>query len=842
MKFIHKTLIIVLFHSSILLGQVSGLSGWNIFLDPGHSRRENMGVYGYSEAERNLRVALRLRDLLLTNTDIDTVFISRTDDQQSVSLSQRTDYANSVGAAWFHSIHSDASSSPQVGSTLLLWGQTYDGNEKIPNGGKAMSDIIVDILTRGMRADTRGSLGDCGFYSPWTTPCTSSWPGPWLHVNRNTIMPSELSESGFHTNPIQNQRFMNAEWKQLEAMTFYWSILQFFGIQRPVIGICTGIVSDWDSGIPVNGARVSLAGQAYTTDTFESLFFKYTNDSDKLHNGFYYLENIPSGMHQMIVEADGYYSDTMEVVIVDTFFTFTDVQLISDRPPFVTTTTPAAGDTHVSIWNDILIQFNRRMNQASVEAAFGMIPETGEQFDWEDDGKRLRFKSDSLNFKTNYMITISGDARDLHNHLLDGDGDGIGGDAFTLNFVTRPSDISPPQLVSLYPPIIAKNIEAHPIINVVFNEPIDPASITEETITLERFQGNVLVPGKLMHYDAHNQSILSLFPDHKLLSGEVYMIKIHPGYKDLFGNKVEDQIFSSFQTSDADIVITSIDYFETELTDHWWGAQQSGSTTGIITEKTSRLENTDIVNLLTGSTTSLQVDYGWDLKAPSWLMRIYLGSGAPRNVTFDNDYMLQVYIFGDGSDNLFRFCVDDHVPAAGASNHEVSRWFPIDWLGWRLVSWDMKADSTGIWLGDGQLDGTLRFDSIQLTYQQGSPSEGTLIFDDLRVVKEVPMSRVAEESKVPQSFVLHQNYPNPFNSETTIKYRLSEMSSPVILEIYDLLGKRIRTLVDEEQSDGEYLIRWDGKDGSGKMVASGNYIYQLSAGKFIRAKRMIIIR
>ena len=171
MKFIHKTLIIVLFHSSILLGQVSGLSGWNIFLDPGHSRRENMGVYGYSEAERNLRVALRLRDLLLTNTDIDTVFISRTDDQQSVSLSQRTDYANSVGAAWFHSIHSDASSSPQVGSTLLLWGQTYDGNEKIPNGGKAMSDIIVDILTRGMRADTRGccssrfSRPGCGWRS-----------------------------------------------------------------------------------------------------------------------------------------------------------------------------------------------------------------------------------------------------------------------------------------------------------------------------------------------------------------------------------------------------------------------------------------------------------------------------------------------------------------------------------------------------------------------------------------------------------------------------------------------------------------------------------------------------
>ena len=58
-------ILIFIFFSSSLSAQVTGLSGWNIFLDPGHSRTENMGVYGYSEAERNVRVALRLRDLLL---------------------------------------------------------------------------------------------------------------------------------------------------------------------------------------------------------------------------------------------------------------------------------------------------------------------------------------------------------------------------------------------------------------------------------------------------------------------------------------------------------------------------------------------------------------------------------------------------------------------------------------------------------------------------------------------------------------------------------------------------------------------------------------------------------
>jgi len=296
---------------------VSGLAGWNIFLDPGHSRKENMGIYGYSEAERNLRVGLRLREYLLNTTDIDTVFISRTNDQQFVTLSQRTDYANQVGAAWYHSIHSDAGA-PNSNSTLLLWGQDYYGNEKVPNGGKAMSSIMVDILTRGMRTNTRGSYGDCTFYS-YTGACSPGWPGPYLHVNRRTTMPSELSESGFHTNPRQNQLFMNGDWKKLEAKTFYWSILNFFGIERPFVATCAGIISDIESDLPLNSVQVTLDGQSYTTDSFATLFHNYTDDPDLLHNGFFYFENLSAGTLPMLVSAKGYYSDTLQVSIIDTF-------------------------------------------------------------------------------------------------------------------------------------------------------------------------------------------------------------------------------------------------------------------------------------------------------------------------------------------------------------------------------------------------------------------------------------------------------------------------------------------------------------------------------------------
>ncbi|HQF43702.1 MAG TPA: N-acetylmuramoyl-L-alanine amidase, partial [Ignavibacteriaceae bacterium] len=77
--------------------QVTGLAGWNIYIDPGHSRNENMGIYNYSEAEKNLGVGLNLRQMLLDWTDIDTAYICRTDNQVNVSLTQRTDQANSLG-------------------------------------------------------------------------------------------------------------------------------------------------------------------------------------------------------------------------------------------------------------------------------------------------------------------------------------------------------------------------------------------------------------------------------------------------------------------------------------------------------------------------------------------------------------------------------------------------------------------------------------------------------------------------------------------------------------------------------------------------------------------------
>lgn len=99
-----------------------------------------------------------------------------------------------------------------------------------------------------------------------------------------------------------------------------------------------------------------------------------------------------------------------------------------------------------------------------------------------------------------------------------------------------------------------------------------------------------------------------------------------------------------------------------------------------------------------------------------------------------------------------------------------------------------------------------------------------------------------EEEKATRSeFSLFDNYPNPFNPETRISYFLPK-ACQVKLEIYNILGQRIRTLVDEDQSAGKKEIIWDGKNESGEQVASGVYFYNLQAGNFVQTKKMVLIR
>jgi hypothetical protein len=115
--------------------------------------------------------------------------------------------------------------------------------------------------------------------------------------------------------------------------------------------------------------------------------------------------------------------------------------------------------------------------------------------------------------------------------------------------------------------------------------------------------------------------------------------------------------------------------------------------------------------------------------------------------------------------------------------------------------------------------------------------------NQLLKIKEQSTTSVANEAvaDAPVTYHLAANYPNPFNPETTIEYELGE-SGRVRLEIYNMLGQKIKTLVDQQQESGVHRVVWQGRDEMNATVASGIYFYRIQSGDFRATRQMVLLR
>lgn len=117
---------------------------------------------------------------------------------------------------------------------------------------------------------------------------------------------------------------------------------------------------------------------------------------------------------------------------------------------------------------------------------------------------------------------------------------------------------------------------------------------------------------------------------------------------------------------------------------------------------------------------------------------------------------------------------------------------------------------------------------------------GTLYLDDISIT-DAPTAIVPESSTVPAKFLLYQNFPNPFNPLTMIAYELPA-SMPVDLKIYNIQGQLVRTVVLGELPAGSHHVAWDATDDTGKLVASGVYVYRITAGKFTAQRKLVLMQ
>jgi hypothetical protein len=110
---------------------------------------------------------------------------------------------------------------------------------------------------------------------------------------------------------------------------------------------------------------------------------------------------------------------------------------------------------------------------------------------------------------------------------------------------------------------------------------------------------------------------------------------------------------------------------------------------------------------------------------------------------------------------------------------------------------------------------------------------------DITTLDYTGLSTVSEG--VPIEFSLHENYPNPFNPKTTISFELLH-NDFVNITIYDILGREVKTLINQTQDAGYRSVIWDATNDYGKPVSAGIYLYQIQAGEYISTKKMVLLK
>ncbi len=145
----------------------------------------------------------------------------------------------------------------------------------------------------------------------------------------------------------------------------------------------------------------------------------------------------------------------------------------------------------------------------------------------------------------------------------------------------------------------------------------------------------------------------------------------------------------------------------------------------------------------------------------------------------------------------------------------------------------------------GNTDGIVFKSSIEFQNSQRDshlPMWGTFQGNNQRTGNQNNSELQIEENLlIPIAYKLHQNYPNPFNPLTKIRYELPE-NDLVSINIYDMMGRKIKSLVNSKQTSGYHTIYWDATNEKGEGVSAGMYIFTIQAGKFSSFKKMILLK
>jgi len=799
-----------------LHAQRADLSGLTFCIDPGHggysSDDRNVvpdpGV-NFWESESNFQKALLLRQLLwqqgatviLTRTSNDTVYPGGDDEP---SLAARVEIANANNADWFHSIHSNAFDG-RTNYTLVLMREDTAARQASSPAAAALSAILSPMIRAKLRTTASYTALDYQF------------EGFFLGVLSGLLMPGELSEGSFHDYLPECRRLLNNDYHKLEAYAIRNAFMQYFGVPADQRGIIAGIQTDVASGAPLNFTRVRLlpANRVYTGDSFR--------------NGFYMFDSLAAGAYTLRFETPSYRVDSVQVVVSAGGTVFIDRALASTGYPTVLASSPLNGDTAASPTSPVSISFSTQMDTASVRAAFTITPTVAGGLGWDPNNTVLSFTpAGHFPFLTNFTVKVDTNARSQAGQPFDGTGIGTPGSPFVLKFRTRQVRLTPPRVVSRYPDSAMIVATAGHCVNVTFDEPLNAATVTTANFRLGQVGGVLSLPRTLLYASGNGKSGVTIIATGGLQAGSTYTVSIS-GVKDSSGNTIANTspIVWSFSVQNSTYVTATVDSFDTGPL-QWKQPFATAYTAGVDSGALS-IVTSPVYPGLQADPGAAALAFAWDTAASSWLLRTQLDTLAPQRLVLwpKLGTVLEAYVFSDGDNGQFRFGIEDSVdiyPGGRPQNHKVSRWYPLTWVGWRLLEWDLANDSVGTWLGGPSLGGQMRFDAFQLRYLAGtSARSGRIVIDQLRIARAVIVSVGPRGEGVPAHFALGRNYPNPFNPSTTIGYLLP-VEARVTLRVYDVLGREVATLVDAVKPGGTHTATWNPSG-----CASGVYFARMAA-------------
>lgn len=717
--------------------EITGWGDFKLFLDPGHSGRENAGLWGYSEAEKVLRVALTIQEYLTTYTDMpeECLQLCRYDDNTTVDLEERSDMANAWGADFYYSIHSDASASDNT-TVTLFGGWMKDGAEveKTPNGGKAFGEFLCPNLTNMMMkfacTGTRGNWHDRCFYIKGATTHDNQYP--YLSVNRRSNMASLLSEGAYHTIAEQQQLNINEQYKRLEGLAGFQSILKYRGLSVPKQTFLAGVIRNSENQVPINGVTVTVDGKTYTTDTYESVFNRFTKNENLIHNGFYFFEGLTAGQtYEVTYAAEGFDTVTQQVTILEGgqgetagFVTVADIEMTNNAPAKVDGTSISDAE-NVSPVYPITLTFSRNMDKESVEQALSINNKGELSISWENDYTMILDVSKLLPLWS-YTITIDGSIakNSQTQQFLDGDGDGVAGGNYVLNITMAEPDVTAATVVSTYP--VADETAVYtqrPPIRIEFSETLNwNDDKYSDYVTVTDKDGTVY-EGTLNHAVVRDASVLHFYLNEDLPLDKCFLVSVKGGVPDLSGNLTEDYHFrflSEYRTKTEANVLFALD-----SADGFWAPNGSGSTSGL-TDEGNSFTATDITpSKAVSGAAKLTYSFDPDFADGVWQIREYTPTQSGVNANrSDNSYILSFWLYGDGSNNGVSAMLRINASELKFTDPITT----IDFRGWKLVTWDLANDPFQHFTGEATEMSQWRFDSFLIKHEWTDEDDDSVPF------------------------------------------------------------------------------------------------------------------